>query len=161
MNKKFIVPECYLETFLIKVLEFGNQNHQHGIGNVLNSLEKSYQNKLGIGIIDNDKNKPPKFQEYTNIKAVKNLSLLKHKERNNYLIVLEPAIEKWLLNILEDEGLDITKFGLPNKLSKLTDITKKGNVHKNENIKKLLYTLKQRNVKPFQTLTDWINEIIN
>jgi len=161
MNKKFIVPECYFETFLINVLEFGNQDHKHGIGNVLNGLDNNYKNKLGIGIIDNDKNKPPKFQEYTNIKAEKDLSLFKHKERNNYLIVIEPAIEKWLLNILEDEALEITKFGLPNTLSKLTDITKKGNVHKNENIKTLLYTLKQKNVQPFQTLTNWINEIKN
>jgi len=161
MNKKFIIPECFLETFIIKVLEYGKQDHKHGIGNVLNGLDENYENKLGIGIIDNDRNKPTKFQNYITIKKENNLELFKHKEKNNYLIVINPASEKWLINILGNEGLNITDFGLPEKLSDLTNITKNGNVYKNQGIKDLLYTLKRRNVKPFQTLTNWINEIKN
>lgn len=161
MNKKFIIPECYLDTFLIDVLGFGKQNHQKGITKVVSTLKNKYADLLGVGFIDSGIFNPELNTEFELIKEEDYLVLYKHKSLQNYLIDVMPGLEQWLLQIIDSEGLNLADFSLPANLKEFKKIVKDEDVHKNENIKNLLYTLKRRNVKPFQTITDWINEIKN
>jgi len=162
MNYKFIIPECYGDTALIECLGFEDPNHQKGIGNVKKVLNKDFNDKKAICIIDNDKNLGRVFP---NLKIERENSHLKMAVSQNGLhrfIVIKPALEKWLLTSAELSSIPLKEdYDLPNDFKELGYLIKNTEVDRNQDFIRFLKALKRANPEPIATLKSWLEEIVS
>lgn len=106
-----VIPECYIDTRLVRSLvppqSKHGYNHQHGCSNVAKYMQTKLKGNFALGVIDKDKQQ-----------------LFKHSRENHFLIVIRPAMERWILNTAAVSGISLLDFDLPEDLNKLCDITK-------------------------------------
>ena len=124
------MPECYADTLLIETLvptKVG-YNHKFGCFKVEAEMRSGkLKDRFALGIIDNDKNQIKYLAEFEEIDKVEgSLILWRHskKERHHYLIQICPALEKWILNVCEAEGINVVEFGLKDNLDGLREFSK-------------------------------------
>jgi hypothetical protein len=158
-----IIPECYIDTKLIKALvpPQTRYNHQKGCSTVTKVMQERFNNDFAIGIIDRDK----KELDYANqfdliIEVPDNLQLLKHRNKNHYLIFICPAVEKWIIACAVDADILLQDFGLPSDFLSLTKITKTSKSENNDefssNFRNLFNALKLENPSNITVLRFWI-----
>ena len=159
MIEKRLIPECFGDTMLIELLGFPKQNHQKGITKVISTLSSKYRDERGIGIIDDDKKKGLAGFSQTN--ETEELILLKKHDQPHYLILLKPALEKWILKNAELSGILRKDFGLPDDFDSFRKIIKDINIGQNKNFRRFLLAIKEKNPEPMATLCGWIHEILD
>lgn len=136
MHPSCFYPECHTDTLLIKTILNGNPNHQHSINKVINSFYKIVDRKNNIkrlkdefivGIIDNDL-EWNEFEECFELIASYNDEFFIYQRMKeyqyHYLIFINPAIERFILNTADSIHLDTNDFNIPNDLDDLKKITK-------------------------------------
>ena len=158
-----ILPECYVDTKVAEIITRSSEkyNHQHGCGQIANLLRKRLKDSVALGIIDEDKNKGPianYFLEFDEIKSENGLILKKHRERRQYLILICPEIERWLLMNANSVHLNPADFNLPADLRGFKQITKTQNIDSNLEFYKFIKDIINRNSVGMITLRNWINE---
>jgi hypothetical protein len=117
-----VIPECYIDTKLIKVLcpPTIRYNHQKGCSNVMKLMQTKLKNDFALGIINEDKRVMLYAEEFELLSEVEGLiKLLKHPKRNHFIIYISPAMEKWLIEVSRREQLDLESFGLPSDVKAL------------------------------------------
>lgn len=122
-----IIPECYIDTKLVKALvpPQVRYNHQHGCSNVEKIMKRNLRGDFALGIIDKDKKALKYLDECQLVCEQTNfLQLFKHTTEHHYLITIRPAMERWILNTADIAGLSLTDFDLPDNLDKLCDLSK-------------------------------------
>lgn len=158
-----VIPECYIDTRLVKALvpPLMRYNHQHGCSNVAKQMQEKLEGDFALGIIDKDK-KALKYLDECQLVCEQDgfLQLLKHQTQNHFLIIIRPAMEKWILNTAKSSGLSLPDFGLPADLDKLCDLTKTAKGDKEDpNVQKfgsLFRALRQSNPPSITILKFWI-----
>jgi hypothetical protein len=158
--KDNFVPECYFDTVLVKtILKVKQVNHKKGCPNVVRELEKGkLKDDFAVGIIDKDKKELDYIKDQCEEKIkVENLILFKHKTKQHYFIQLVPAIEKWILTVIGEAGLNVDKFGLNTDLNKLRKRTKSELVNEDKGLKDLCTELVSSDSKTVTTLSSWLN----
>jgi len=155
MSNLNLLPECYGDTLLVEILGFKRPNHQtSGIGQVIKVMKEKYQNRLAIGLIDADKKITPSyFQEFHLEEEKHSLKLLKHQDRNHYLIMVSPALEGFILQAAVDVKIKQKPF---DNLKNLKRITKNINVGQNQDFKNFLNRLRQKKAPGFITIQKWL-----
>jgi hypothetical protein len=165
-----IMPECYIDTKLIKILVPPTEryNHQKGCTTITNLMQKQLKDKFAVGIVDRDKIELAYAKEFDLICEVsQSLQLYRHKnlQKHHYLIFIIPAMEKWILESVAATNLQITDFGLPNNLNELRAITKTATSEENtlysKQITNLFKALKNVNPLTIAVLSFWITELKN
>lgn len=138
------VPECYVDTNLIEsLLETDDVNHQKGCNNVAKTMKgKKLDGSFAVGIIDSDKRKPSYVNDFNEIAKSQHLSLMKHKEKSHYLIMIKPAIDDFILDCAKEQDVDVNDFDLPSELKAFTKQTKNINSKKDGRFKRLFKKLK-------------------
>jgi hypothetical protein len=121
-----IVPECYADTRLAEILTQSKRcNHQKNLGQVANTLKNRLKDLPALGIVDNDKGSVPSyFSEFNLIFQNQDLKLLKHPGRSQFLVMICPAIEQWLLNAANEVNVNPLDFGIKEGLKEFTNLTK-------------------------------------
>lgn len=118
-----IYVECYADNALISALGIPRQERQHegNKGNVCNRLKKTSASK---GLVDEDPDRvQPSYLEKLHLLSNENeIKVLFDEKSQNYLIVLCPGLEDWILKVVRETGIDIEKYGLPNDANKLHEI---------------------------------------
>ncbi len=161
MTELNIVPECYVDTKVAEIAGHATRkyNHQHGCGDVANQLKNKLRNKISIGIIDEDKNKGPQakyFSEFQTIKTENKLILKKHKNLKQYLILVCPEIEEWLMSDATAVNVNPIDYGLPESMKGFKEITKTQNIDKNIDFHRFIKALLRENAPSITTLKNWI-----
>lgn len=156
-----IVPECYADTKVAEILGeiSGKCNHQHGHGNVANAMRFTLKDKYALGIIDEDTIKVRKaryFSEFIDIRTENNLVLKKHNERQHYLILVCPAIERWLTQNSHAVNVLPATFGLPSELKDFSHISKAVNIDNNTGFYRFIKELVENDAPGIMTLKRWI-----
>lgn len=122
-----VLPECYIDTKLVKaaVPPQTRYNHQKGT-NVLKVMDEKLGDKFALGIVDEDMLERKYASQFSvqQQNILGKLCLLKHTHRHHYLILLCPAIEKWIITCAEEINLNLEDFGLPHNVDMLRKITK-------------------------------------
>lgn len=139
-----IVPECYIDTLVAKIIVQGKLNHQMGCSQVANKLSVEFKDHIALGIIDEDKDKGsvhPYIKEFDTKISVANLLLKKHRQREHYLILICPEIENWLLNDAKSVNIDLSSFELPPDLKGLIKLSKTKDINKNPDFNRLIKAL--------------------
>lgn len=144
-----LIPECYAETEMIKTIydrtEKDILNHQSGISSVCSVLKKEDNiGYLNIGFIDNDKkNVPHYFEEFTIFSEIHDVVLKKHPRTNDYLFVVKPAIERFLLNQLDEIGKGPSDYGLPDVFKLFCKRLKRENIENHTGFKQMLIDIRK------------------
>jgi hypothetical protein len=158
MNRHYeLIPEDGAMSALITCLGFSKPNTGDGIGNTLNKIEEFFKNRFAVGIVDDDKRKPKLFDRYDKIVNEKDFLLLKQKPNSrHFLIVVQPAIESWLL-----QNADSKEIAHPfPTLDDMKRVTKDPvEVVKNQSFKQFLSQLNNAGAPGFVTMTNWIDEL--
>lgn len=152
-----IIPECYADTMLVEMLGFKKPNHQLGIGQVIKTLTIKYETRKAVGIIDDDKFKPSKFQEYEFITEVKGIKRYQNSTGRHLLIVLGPAFEQWVFNNAKEVGVDPDRFGFDH-LDRFKKECKRQDVRNNDSVRQFINAIKQKESSGFLQLKTWICE---
>lgn len=155
IEEEFLIPECYVDTELIRIIRSKLPRHEQGISKVIGILEeKRNVNKKLIGVVDKDKQKHSHFSDFKVVKETTHLILKKHKERKHYLIVICPAIEVWLLDCAKmvEARHDFDSLESLKRLAKRTIVDSK--------VKNFINTLKQKQAPPMVQINTWIEDIL-
>lgn len=137
-----VMPECFVDTNLIEYLLNAGVNHQHCCSQVVGQLKSKFVDKFAIGIIDKDKVQLGYIQECDIIAQTEHLTLMKHRERHQYLITIAPAVDKFVLDCAREQMVDVTAFGLPSELKKFTKESKKVSSNSDPRFKSLFAAIK-------------------
>ena len=137
-----IFGECNTEKVLIEILGF-KPHHVSGRSRVINKLKRR---KNTVGIVDSDPGRPSPhymdhFIENNDLSSKKHgFKVLHDPKNNNWLIVLQPRFEEWIINIAKAEKVTLKEYSLPEDPDKLHAIL---TAKRNERIlKRLLNDLK-------------------
>ncbi len=159
-----IIPECYVDTKLIKVAvpPQTKYNHQKGCSNVVNTMQKNFTDAFAVGIIDKDKQIQVYVEQFAVLYDVPNvLQLLKHPDKHHYLIFICPAVEKWILLNAAEVNLSLTDFGLPHNFNQLKTITKTSKSENDDpystNLQQLFKEIKRKESRYWMVLSFWID----
>lgn len=118
----YFVPECYFDTVLLKKLLKTDKRlmHRKGCNNVVRDLESDRLKDLfAVAIIDKDKTDLNYLKECSIHYNADKLILWKHESQNHFIIQLNPPLEKWIIEILDDSELKIEDFGYSRSYKKL------------------------------------------
>ncbi len=157
-----ILPECYVDTKVAEIVSssFEKYNHQHGCGQIAYQLKNRFRDIIALGIIDEDKNKGPVakyFLEFDEIISENDLILKKHKDRKQYLILICPEIEQWLLMNAISVNVDLSNFNLPSHLDGFKKATKTQNIDSNQGFYQFIKHLLKKNSPGIMTFQSWIS----
>ena len=148
MKHNDIMPECYIDTTLVRSLLNANVNHKHSCNEVAREMEKGkYKDAFAVGIIDNDKRKISYIEGFEEISRTDNLTFLKHKNKHHYVIKVgkeHKAMETFIKANVEALGMKMEDFDLPSDLADLIEHTKDSvSTQKNPRILNLCRTVCQ------------------
>lgn len=156
-----IIPECYIDTKLIKSLvpPIKSYNHQKGCSTVVNVMQEKFKSNFAIGIVDRDKRELKYAEKFTLVFEITS-SLQLFKYENHYLIFICPAMEKWIIANADSAGLSLANYNLPHDFKELRSITKSSksesdDIHSND-FKYLFRELKRANPLSIAVLKFWI-----
>ena len=140
-----VMPECFVDTNLIEYLLNAGVNHQHCCSKVVGQMKSTFADRFAVGIIDKDKVQLGYIQECDVIAQTEHLTLMKHRERHQYLITIAPAVDKFVLDCAEEQMVDVKAFGLPDELKRFTDETKRVSSNSDPRFKSLFAAIKNNN----------------
>lgn len=120
-------------------------NHAEGISSVSRILKEPdinfYQN---IGFVDKDKkNIPLYFDEFEVIEEKENVIFKKHPLTNDYIIMVVPAIEQFLLNQLQQINKKPSDYDLPDDLKNFCKKLKSTRIESHQGYKNMILDLKK------------------
>ncbi|MGP8215704.1 MAG: hypothetical protein ACLQQ4_09100 [Bacteroidia bacterium] len=157
MSSSHIIPECWADNLLAITLGYSSPNHQFGVGQVNNIMNKDLKNKVAIGIVDNDKNQPSDFKKFKELKNAHDLTLKKRPGTKHYLIMVSPAVDKWIETV--GNSVNVAR-PYRNNDKEYRKQMKSIDVDDNKQIKAYFNTIKQKNPAAFKTIKNWISSIL-
>lgn len=138
----FFIPECFVDTNLIKtLLNVNDVNHQMGCNHVCKVMKEKFDDNFAVGIIDYDKKRPKYVDEFDEIASSEHLTLLKHSNKPHYIIFVKPAVEGFILSCVENLGVNMNDYDLSGDIEGLKKITKNVNSDRDPRFKKLFHSL--------------------
>jgi len=152
------IPECYFDTVLVKtILQLKDViNHQKGCNNVMKKMKDGNLNdRFAVGIVDNDNAVLNYFKEFNKYEFDK-FNLFEHKIKPQFVIQLNPPLEKWLLEVAKEAKISVEDFGLPTDIEKLKKLTKSELADETKELKELCKALVNSNSVTIKRLSHWI-----
>ena len=148
MKYNEIMPECFIDTTLVKSLLDADVNHKHSCNEVAREMEKGhFKDAFAVGIIDNDKRKISYIESFEEIGRTDNLTFLKHRDKHHYVIKVgreHKAMETFIKANVDAIGMKMEDFDLPSDLAELIEQTKDSvSTQKEPRIQKLCKTMRQ------------------
>jgi hypothetical protein len=164
-----LVPECFAETELVKVvfedLVHDNRNilnHGEGIHQVSKILRHpDVKDYLNIGFIDNDKrNTPLYFDEFAILEETPLVDFKKHPSTNDYILIVKPAIERFILSQLEEIDKHPSNYGLPDNFKEFKKKLKSMRIQHHPGYKKMIVDLKKENTTGIRFMVEKIGQLV-
>jgi len=112
--------ECKPDQALVKSLGIVSADIEHcnDKGRVCNKLNNHLKVK---GLIDEDLGsaQPTYLKNLVLIENKYNIQYFSDSQKNNILLILQPRLEEWIINISKTSGINIKSFGLPDNPKEL------------------------------------------
>lgn len=162
-----IFPECYADTLLTETLFPDLKpfvSHKEG-SDTARDIEQ-FPHELVVGIVDKDKKMPSYFRGFQVVSENASLCLhwWKHPEREHHIIILEPAIEKWLYNAVLGSSVRPEEFSLPENLASsavIKQFKKKHSRRRSPEFCNFLEAVCKQDTEPITTIKSWMKTITN
>jgi hypothetical protein len=154
-----VIPECFIDTNLLETLvpPITQYNHQKGCGTVTKVMKERFTDRFALGIIDKDKYQVDYLKEFEEVCSNGSLILHKHRKRHHYIIQINPAMERFILNSADEVGISLQDFGLPVNIDLLKKESKTVISKKDERFKKLFKSLREHSAPEIIKLSTWIS----
>ena len=154
-----VLPECYVDTCLIETLVPPNDhyNHQKGSGTVAGKMRNFFGDRFALGIVDKDKKELHYLREFTLVISKHSLELHRHNSKYHYLILINPAIETFILTNAMAAGISIASFDLPETMDEFRRVTKLVNSKHDPRFKRLFRALIKSETEEIMQLITWIS----
>lgn len=154
----FIIPECYVDTNLVETLVCpAGCNHQKGCNQVAKVMQEKFSNRFAIGMIDADKRRPSYLNEFKAIASSTHISLFRHPKRPHFIILVQPAIEGFILSCASIGNIDLKEYDLSPDMKHLTTQTKNVISNKDQRFKRLFKSMENYGeVKLLKTLIAYL-----
>ncbi len=152
-----VISECYVDTALARFFtgDMDLVDHQSGIGNVGNAMKNALvkDDEILIGWIDNDRVKHSYFADFQDVLDENNVVIKMLPSRNQYLIMIQPAAEKFLLSAAKELLIDFKLFQIPSDLKAFSRFTKNPNIEQNTDFQRFIRYLAEGKAASFETLS--------
>lgn len=157
-------PECHADTAMITFLVGSNQfvEHSAGINEVSKALETVRSDAVTLlGVIDNDKHKPRYLRLFETIEEKDRLCFKAIPNSNQFLIVIDKAIESFLIWNANAVGVDLADYGFSAEVKQLGARLKRQDVETDPNYLRLLTDLHVQQAPGFITLQRLLHELVS
>ena len=160
-----ILPECYADTALVLLFVSDPLTvvHIFGIPNVAKEMQEAAgRGNVGIriGLVDNDKRVPPYLLTFEIVQEQNKVFLKRKGMTDQYLIVIDKAIESFLLWNARQIDLNVADYGFVDDIRLFGKVLKTSAIGNNPNYLRLLADLHTRQAPGFLTLDRILNEFI-
>lgn len=160
-----ILSECYADTALVQLLIPDRQLvvHIFGIPNVAKEMKEAVGREdagTRVGVVDNDKRVPPYLLMFETVREQDKVLLKQNSLTGQRLIVIDKAIESFLLWNAQQVDLDVTTYGFVNDVKAFGKSLKTSAIGTNLNYLQLLADLHTRQAPGFITLERILNDVI-
>jgi hypothetical protein len=149
-----VYVECKPDRELVRTIKPGEiVIHAGGKSGVCKRLENAYHAK---GLVDEDPQsaRPPYMDKLKSLDGRESVKLYYDRFRKNFLIVLCPRLEEWILNAVKELNIDLKDYNLPADPNKLHAV-----INSNlKNFRELLHTLKQKQSKKLAVLEEFLKK---
>jgi hypothetical protein len=154
-----VIAECFFDTNLLETLvpPITQYNHQKACGTVTKVMKERFTDRFALGIIDKDKYQVDYLKEFEEVCSSGSLILHKHRNRHHYIIQINPAMERFILNSADAAGISLHDFGLPVNIDLLKKESKTVVSKKDERFKKLFKSLREKHSPDIIKLSGWIH----
>lgn len=154
----FVLPECYVDTCFIETIVPPQKgyNHQKGSGTVAKKMKEHFSDRFALGIIDKDKRPLHYLDEFNLVSTKTNVELFKHRGRHHFFILINPAIEVFILTNATAAGLSLQDFNLPTTLNELRRESKSINSKKDSRFKALFNAMLAKDLEEIRQIIYWI-----
>ncbi|SFN24000.1 hypothetical protein SAMN05428949_2087 [Chitinophaga sp. YR627] len=155
-----IIPECYIDTNLIETLvpPTSQYNHQKGCGKVTKVMKEKFPDSFALGIIDKDKQEVDYLKEFNILRQTDYLILHRHNKPaiHHYIIQINPAMERFILDGASIAGISLTDFGLPEELEAFKKTSKSVATKNDWRFKELFRSMYAAGVEDIVRLANWV-----
>jgi hypothetical protein len=158
-----VLPECYVDTCFIETIvppEKG-YNHQKGSGTVAKKMKEHFSDRFALGIIDKDKRPLNYLKEFNLLSTKTNIELFKHRGKHHFFILINPAIEVFILTNAAAAGILLPDYQLPDTLAELKRESKSVNSKKDVRFKALFNAMLAKDMEEIRQLIYWITYLKN
>ena len=160
-----ILPECFADTALVSLFVPDPLTvvHIFGIPNVAKEMQEAVGREnagIRIGLVDNDKRVPPYLLTFETVSEQNKVFLKRKGMTDQYLIVIDKAIESFLLWNAEQIGLDVADYGFINDVKLFGKSLKTSVIGSSSSYYQLITDLHTRQAPGFQTLERILNDLI-
>ena len=172
MPNILLLPECNADTALTRILapDTAEIDHIFGVFNVVKEMKSALINRpeyTVIGIVDRDvtykpERRPPYFDGFVYEEIGNKLSLGRKPEVSQYLIMLDKAIETFLLWNAIEVNIDVVQYGFPDPNTDFRRFCKKikgVSIGLDPNYRQLLTDLYARNAPGLITLQTLLHDL--
>jgi hypothetical protein len=157
-----VISECHVDTALAKFFVKDNilVNHESGQGNVGNAMKKAsiLENIVLVGWIDDDKVKHSYFNDFQTIIHENNIILKQKSDTNEYLIVIQPAAEKFLIEAANEVNLNFQLYNLPEDFKGFKNRLKNPSIEQDADFQRFINDLMLQNASSFVTLSSFFED---
>lgn len=153
-----LIPECNVDTVFVEVLGYKDPNHASGISEVCKIMDQNLTKQSAMGFIDDDSKKPNYFKAFKVFDQTNKVSLFKHSERPHYLVVVKPAMDKFIYDLCAELEIDLSNYKLPNDFKAFKSVTKNLAIQSNPKFKTLLNTIIVKNPADIVRIKSWIKK---
>lgn len=161
MNGPFfeLIPEDNGQKLLMEVLGFRKCNFAKGISTVLSKIEKDFNNRFAIGIVDDDKFKSGHFFKYTDkIAEADHLIHLRKPNTRHFLIVIQPAFERWVWEQAVQKEIAPSEYTF-HDFKTFCRATKDDFLRNNHHVRRFLTDIYHTQSPGFITMATWIEKL--
>jgi hypothetical protein len=157
-----VISECHVDTALARffVQDAILVSHESGQGNVGNAMKKAtnQDNIVLIGWIDDDKIKHSYFNDFQTIIHENNIIFKQKDNKNEYLIVIQPAAEKFLLEAANEVNLHLSPYNLPEDFKGFKNRLKNPSIEKDADFQNFIRDLMVQKASSFLLLQSFFEE---
>ncbi len=157
-----LYPECHADTALVRFLVKDENLLIHSAGTeVAKDMQIGIQSAdIVVGIIDNDKVKPRYFDLFVKLNEQNKTCFMHKPDSAEYVIIIDKAIESFLIWNAEQINLNLALYGFPIKPKLLGEKLKTPSIQTDPNYLQLLTDLHNRQAPGFITFENILNDFL-
>jgi hypothetical protein len=163
-----IVAECHADTALVRffIPNARHSIHAQGCPEVAITMSSALADEYFlVGVVDNDDDLNLRckgfFSAFELVEDQHQVLLRKHPQRQQFIIVLDKAIESFILWNAAQVGIDVGEYGFPDNPKKLgRRYFKSPTIETDPNYLRLLTDLHAKQAPGFITLQHLLNELV-
>ena len=161
------LPECHADTALLRhfIPDHSSSIHCTGCPEVGNTMLSFRANEYRlIGLVDNDDDLDTRckgfFKTFRVVEQENRIVLRENSIRQQYLIIIDKAVESFLIWNAEQVGVDMQTYGFSSVAKRLRNQTKSPIIETDPNYLQLLADLHARQAPGFLTLDRILHDLV-